>query len=78
MDDSFTTLNRRTVAEIQRNVIEKSGRNLFSRIVYATDDKEVMAGWRSDLNRILHVFNVRSVGSVRQSLTASCSDRAGD
>jgi hypothetical protein len=30
-----------------------------------------MAGWGSDLNRVLHVFNVRSIGSVRQSLTTA-------
>ena len=30
-----------------------------------------MDGWRSDLNRLLHVFNVRSVDSGRQPLTAS-------
>ena len=63
--------DRRTVAEIQANITEKSKRNLFSRLVNAKNDKEVMAGWMSDLNRILHVFNVRSVDSGRQPLTAS-------
>ena len=63
--------NRRTVAEIQANINEKRERNLLSRLVNAKNDKEVMAGWRSDLNRILQVFNVRSAGSGRQSLTAS-------
>ena len=31
---------------------------------------DTMAAWRSDINRILHVFNVRSVGSVQLSLTS--------
>ena len=53
------------------NIDEKRERNLFSRLIHAKNDKEVIAGWRSDLNRILHVFNVRSIGSGRQSLTAS-------
>ena len=70
-DLPITFPNRRTVAEIQANINEKRERNLLSRLVNAKNDKEVMAGWRSDLNRILQVFNVRSVGSGRQSLTAS-------
>ena len=63
--DPLITLNHRTVAEIQERVIEKGGRNLLSRIVHARNDKEVMVTWRSDLNRVLHVFNVRSAPSVR-------------
>ena len=61
--------NRRTVAEIQGYIVEKGGRNLLSRLVHAKNDKEVITVWRSDLNRVLHVFNVRSAGPVRQSLT---------
>jgi len=41
-----------------------------SRLFHAKDDKEAIAAWRLELNRILHVFNVRSVTSVRPSLTA--------
>jgi tetratricopeptide (TPR) repeat protein len=57
------------VAEIQEKIIEKGGRNLFSRLVYAKDDKETIASWRSDLNRILLVFNVRSAISAWLSPT---------
>jgi divalent metal cation (Fe/Co/Zn/Cd) transporter len=49
--------------------MEKAGRNLFSRLVHAKLDKETIASWRSDLNRILHIFNVRSVFSVWLSPT---------
>jgi hypothetical protein len=49
------------VAGIQEKVIEKGGRNLFSRLVHAKDDKDTIASWRLDLNRILHIFNVRPV-----------------
>ena len=63
------TLNRSTVAEIQEKIIEKGGRNLLSRLVHAKDDKETIGGWKLDLNRILHVFNVRSVGFTWLSLT---------
>jgi hypothetical protein len=44
--------------------MEKTGRNRFSRLVHAKNDKETIASWRLDLNRILHIFNVRSVFSV--------------
>jgi tetratricopeptide (TPR) repeat protein len=57
------------VAEIQEKVIEKGGRNLFSRLVHAKDDKDTIASWRSDLNRILHIFNVRPVVFVWPSPT---------
>ena len=35
----------------------------------AKNDKETIASWRLDLNRILHVFNVSSVTSVWPLLT---------
>ena len=53
--------DRRTVAEIQRKVIKRSGRHSVSRFLHSRDDKDAIAAWKSDLNRILIVFNVRSV-----------------
>jgi len=44
-------------------------RNAVTRLFHGKNDKETIATWRSDLNRILHVFNVRSVASVRPLLT---------
>jgi len=41
-----------------------------SRLFHAKNDKEVIAAWRLDLNRVLHVFNVRSAGSVLLPLTS--------
>ena len=57
-----TALDRRTVAEIQEKVIEKRGRNMVSQFFHAKDDKETIAGWNADLNRVLQVFTVCSVG----------------
>ena len=58
------------MAEIQRNVIDQGKRNVISRHFHAKNDKEKIAGWKLDLNRILLVFNVRSMISVlRQALT---------
>jgi len=65
----LTALSIRTVAEIQEKVIEKGGRNLLSRLVNAKNDKEAMATWRADLNRVLQVFNVRLAASLQQLLT---------
>ena len=59
----------RAVAAIQRRVIKQSKRNVISRHLQAKNDKDKIAAWRSDLNRILHVFNVRSIASVGQLLT---------
>ena len=52
-------VDRRTVAEIQRKIVKRGGRNAVSRHLHAKSDKEAIATWRSDLNRILLVFNVR-------------------
>ena len=60
--------NRRAVAEIQKSIIKRGRRNAISRHFHAKNDKEMIAGWRLDLNRILHVFNVRSAASVRRLL----------
>ena len=62
-------LDRRTVAEIQRKIIKQSGNNPVSRLFHAKNDKETIATWRLDLDRIIHVFNVCSVGSAPLSLT---------
>ena len=57
-------LDRRAVAEIQERVAEKGGRNPLSRLVHAKNDKETIATWKSDLNKILHIFNVSFIISV--------------
>ena len=59
------------MAEIQRGVVKGGKRNTISRIFHAKNDQETIAAWRLDLNRILHVFNVRSFTSVLSSLIIS-------
>jgi hypothetical protein len=61
--------DRRTVGEIQGKVIKQSKRNAISRLLHAKNDKDTIAGWKSELNRVLHVFNVRSVIFTWSSLT---------
>ena len=53
-------LNRRTVAEIRRRVSKQSRRNTVSRLIHAKNDKDAIAAWKLDLNRVLQVFTVRS------------------
>ena len=67
---STKNLKRRTVAEIQRNVTKQSRRNAASRLLHANNDKEAIAAWKLDLNRILHIFNVCVVIHIRLVLTA--------
>ena len=64
-DGSFTRcLNRRTVAEIQGNVVKQGKRNAVSRLLHSKHGKGAFAAWKQDLNRILHVFNVRSESAL--------------
>jgi len=60
---TYYCFNRRTVAEIQKRVIKRSKRNVVSRLFHAKNDKEAIAGWKSELNKILVIFNVCSVPS---------------
>ena len=66
---TYHTLNRRTVKEIHGNVTDKGGQNPLSRLFHAKNDKETIGAWKLDLNRILHVFNVRSLAFTRMLLT---------
>ena len=54
--------------KIQEMVIEKGRRNRLSRLVNARNDKTTIAAWKFDLNRILSVFNVRSITCLRSPL----------
>ena len=57
-------VDRRSVVEMQKNVNEQGKRNAVLRFIVAKGDKDKIAGWNQDLVRVLHVFNVRLVGSV--------------
>ena len=57
----LSTLDRRTVEEIRVKVAKRGKRNVASRLFHVKDDKETIAAWRSDLTRILHVFNVSQI-----------------
>ncbi|KAF9792146.1 hypothetical protein BJ322DRAFT_16655 [Thelephora terrestris] len=58
-----------TVAEIEWNVKKQSKRNLASRLFHAKNDKDKIAGWVSDLNKILQIF--RTELAIDTNVTAS-------
>ena len=60
-------LGRRTMAEIQRKVARQGKRNTASRLIIAKGDKDKIAGWKQDFVRVLHIFNVSSIGRVGHS-----------
>ena len=66
---TYPCLNRRAVAEMQGKVVRRGKRSSFSRFVLAKGDKDKIAAWKQDLVRILHVFNVRLIGSTMRSRT---------
>ena len=47
--------------EIQQRIVKQGKRGAISRHFHAKNDKDKIAAWRSDLNRILQVFNVRTI-----------------
>ena len=70
---TYQAFNRRAVAEIRRKVSKRGKRNAVSRLLRAKDDKDAIAAWRSDLNRILLIFNVGSdVYVLSLPLSAAC------
>jgi len=71
MQENLTDLilDFRTVGEAQKNIVKRRKRNIISRLFHAKDDKEAIAIWSLELDRVLHVFDVRSVTSVRPVLT---------
>ena len=40
-------------------------RNMASQLLHKKEDKDVIAGWKQDLVRILHIINVCSASSAR-------------
>ena len=56
------TIYHRSVVEMQRNVNKQGKRNAVVRFILAKADKDKIAAWNEDLVRVLHLFNVRSIG----------------
>ena len=68
---TYHTLNRRTIAEIRRNITEKGRWNplsLISRLFRAKNEKKTIGAWRLDLDGFLRIFNVCSFDLTWSSL----------
>ena len=59
----LTRFRSRTVEEIQKQIVERGKRHVASRVLNAKGDKDKIAAWRQELNRITQNFNVRPVYS---------------
>ena len=57
------------MADIRNKIADQNKRNKFSQVFHAGIDGQTIASWRSDLDRILLVFNVCPVLSARPLLT---------
>jgi len=60
----YLAFDCRTVADIQKKLVKWGERNAVSRRFHARKDKETIAAWRSSLEKILQILNVRSVALV--------------
>jgi hypothetical protein len=61
------------VAKIQEKVVKQGKRNALHRFVLSKTDKDKIAAWKQDFMRVLHVFNVRSMGFVGHSFANSAA-----
>ena len=75
---TYQGLKPRTVSEIQRKITRQGKRRAVVRAFQAKSDRSMIAEWRQDLNRILHVFNVRGINLAWRSLRVSLPDGAVD
>ena len=65
---ALPTLNHRTVAVIQKKMVKRGVRNIFRHffrsVIEPRDDENLVATWRSDLDKIRRTFEVGSSISV--------------
>jgi hypothetical protein len=54
----------RTLAGIQSEIVKLGKRNAASQAIDANSDKDKIARWNRDLDRIRQIFSVRSVNSA--------------
>ena len=52
------------MADIQKKLAKWDKRNMIFRRFHAKDDRETIATWRLDLDKILQVLRVRSVARM--------------
>ncbi|KAF9790592.1 P-loop containing nucleoside triphosphate hydrolase protein [Thelephora terrestris] len=66
------------VAEIQRDVVNQGQRNAASRFFHAMSDKDAIAAWGREIDRILHIFTAElTLNNHTILLDIRCDVRAG-
>jgi len=65
------------LADIRSKLAKRSKQNVVLRAFHAKNDSQTIASWRADLNRILLVFNVRSVFPAQPPLTVQLQTELG-
>jgi len=63
------------VTEIQEKIVKWGKRNAISQFLHTKNDEKMIATWRLELTRILQVFNVCPVHSIRSLLTFRCQTK---
>jgi hypothetical protein len=58
------TTDGRSVSQMQMKVDKRGKRSAAIRFILTKGDKDEITAWNQELFRILHVFNVRSIGTV--------------
>ena len=56
------------MAAIQKKIVKQGKQNSISRFFHTKSDKDAIAAWGQDLDRILLIFNVRPVIPIGQAL----------
>ena len=70
---------RRTVTDIKGRVLKEGKRHPVTRFILSKGNKDKVAAWKQEFIRVLHVFNVRSIGSVAYCVLSNpLPDRVGN
>jgi hypothetical protein len=69
------TIDGSSVSQMQRKVDRRGKRSAVIRLILTKGDKDEITAWNQELFRILHVFNVRSIGTLEiRELSSSVLD----
>ena len=63
------------MTEIQEKIVKWGKRNALSQFLHTKNDEKTIATWRLELTRVLQVFNVCPVHSIRSLLTFHFQDK---
>ena len=65
---AYWCLNRRTLAEIEKEVVEQGKLDYYSQIMVTRGNRDKVAAWNQDLVRALLAFKVRLIDFNQASM----------